>query len=168
MRFRTVILFGFLFSLIRVYWLPGQITWRGVAALSPIPLSLLFGLVANTLGETPVSDAAVRYALVLLAIDAAVWIARCARIMSGQTQGAAAQPGIMTARLWIISGRSLLLMLLLPVALILGSYIVSLGLLGAGLLADRLAFYGLALRQTSEAEVSRVETILKSIGRINA
>jgi DMSO reductase anchor subunit len=153
---------GLLMSLAWVYWIPAQLTWKGVPALAPMPLALLFGITAHTAAALPRSKTAVRCIIVLVVIDAIFWIVRCIKVERGRRIGTAAQAEIMAARGWIMGARFALLTLLFPIAIIFGVWFAGLALLGLGILVDRFAFYGLAIQQTSESEIARVETIIKS------
>jgi DMSO reductase anchor subunit len=154
---------GFLISLIRVYWLPGQPTWRGIPGLSPIPLSLLFGFTTHFLAAGLPPAAAIPGLAILLFADTAVWVIRCVRVEQGRKTGMAAQPFVMARRGWVMSVRFALTTLLYPAALLYCGGAWGLAVLGAGILADRFAFYALAVRHGSEAEVARIEAILVSI-----
>lgn len=153
---------GLLMSLAWVYWIPAQVTWKGVPALAPMPLALLFGITAHTVAAVPRSNTAIRCIILLVVIDAIFWIVRCIRVERGRGIGTAAWAEIVAARGWIMGARFALLTLLFPIAIISGAWFAGLALLGFGILVDRIAFYGLAIQQTSESEIARVETIIKA------
>ncbi len=153
---------GLMGSLVWVYWLPGQITWIGVPALSPIPLALLFGLVAQGTAGVPPSEFLTGWAVSLMAVDATVWTLRCIQVELRRKDGAAVQPGFMAQRRWIFALRFLLVSLP-PLFMRPGAGFAVLAPMGLGILVDRLAFYSLAVRQSSEHEVAHIESILKSL-----
>jgi len=160
--FASLVASGLLMSLAWVYWIPGQVTWKGVPALAPVPLALLFGITAHAAAALPRSGAAIGCIIALVAIDAIFWIVRCIRIERGRFTGTAAQAESMALRGWIMGARFALLTLFFPVAVDFGEWYAGLALLCLGILVDRFAFYGLAIQQTSESEVAHVETVIRS------
>jgi DMSO reductase anchor subunit len=153
---------GMLISLVGVYWIPGQLSWKGVSALASVPLALLFGITAHTAAAALPVAAAARCIAALILVDAILWIARCLTVENGRRLGTAALPELMAARGWIAAARFALATLLFPVAAIYGAWFTALGLLAAGILIDRFAFYGLAIQETVESEIARVEFVIKS------
>jgi anaerobic dimethyl sulfoxide reductase subunit C (anchor subunit) len=153
---------GLLFSLASVYSIPAQLTWKGIPALAPLPPALLFGLTAHAAVAMAHTNPVLPFIIGLVVIDAVVWIARCLRVERVRCLGTAVHPEIMTGRGWVLGTRFALLTLLFPAAVITGAWFTALALLGLGILVDRFAFYGLAVRRTAESEIAQVETIIKS------
>ncbi len=112
----------------------------------------------------PRSDWALRWVMVLLVLDATFWAARCVQVERSLNRGRPVQSEFMAVRWGIFCLRFLLVSLLPSVLLLFEAGVDALALLGFGIFVDRLAFYGLAVRETSEAEVARVESILRSAG----
>lgn len=154
---------GLLISLIRVYILPAQLAWSGISSVSPMTLSLLFaGATFLSIGEP--SSPAVAWSIgMLILTDAAVWFARCLHLGRVRVSGTAAHPRLMAARFWIVSLRFGLVSLVFPVALLFLRNDASLAVLTLGVLSDRFAFYGLAVADTTESQIRRVEVIVRSI-----
>ncbi len=151
---------GLLLSLGWVYHLPGQLSWRGPALLSP----LLLGLVIGLLGQAATNPGNARLmfaALILLAADAAGFAIRWKAIQWDASVGEPVHPSLFSARRRILILRFLdvtLIPLLLMLAQLPAPALVVLGL---GVLVDRFAFYALALRRTHEAEIARIERHIK-------
>jgi DMSO reductase anchor subunit len=160
--FSSLAAIGLLISLVWVYWIPAQLSWKGVPALSPLPLALLFGITAHAAAAAPRSSATTRCIAVLIVIDSVFWIARCLRVEKGRRLGTAARNDFMAARGWLMIARFALLSMLLPIALIFDAWFAAVALLGLGILVDRFAFYCLAIQQTTESEIARVETIIRT------
>lgn len=153
---------GLLASLAWVYWLPGQIAWKGVPALSVIPLGLLVGYVVHTATAFPRARPGMWGALILAALDALAWAARCARVEAGAGRGEAAHPSAMAQRRWIYVLRFLLVSLP-PLAVVLfDAGLAGLVPMALGVIVDRYAFYSLAIKQTTESEVARIESKMTS------
>jgi DMSO reductase anchor subunit len=148
---------GFLFSIGMVYRLGGQSTWQGFSTLTPLTGGVAFGAVALESwsgGGTP------RSALLFLVIDALVF--------SRRWRGLTAIPlsATMMADPWhrrrteLLGARFFLLDVIPFFVLAAGPLPVALISASAGLLADRVGFYALALQQTTESEVAAVESRL--------
>lgn len=150
---------AFLVSLGLVYRLRAQPAWP--AAASPLLLGLSFGIVAHGAAAPETLARVVVPAIVLLAADAAVAGCRWWRACHVAPWILPSYPHIFRHRHLLYGGR-LLLVNLAPAGLLLASAApladVSLGI---GLLVDRIAFYGLAALHTTEAEVARIEALLR-------
>ncbi len=154
---------GLLASLAWVYWLSGQIAWRGVPALSAVPLGLLFGTTTQIATAVPLSDLAILIASALAVDDAAAWIVRCVQVERMRRAGETVHPGVMQQRWWLFVSRFLLISVPSGAVLMLGTGNSALVLLALGILTDRFAFYGLAIRKTTEHEVAHIESLLRSL-----
>lgn len=157
-------LVGSFFTLLavgQVYRLKGQLTWRGPVFLHPLNLGLGFGLTVG-LGFLPVGTVARGEILVLgvFALDALLIWERSRRISASLQKGMPTRPQFMAQRGVTLSLRILLGVLLPAVAVIQGLWGVAVASLALNLLLDRFLFYGLAVRETTESEVSRVEALL--------
>ncbi len=153
---------SFLVALGFVYRLEGQIAWSVPSEWVPLVLGSLYGLIALSAYTSRATSSLVTVILVLIAIDAGFWAVRWHNVERGFIYGQPIHPGIFAARRRILILRFLLVTVLPGLAYFSAMPVIALIILGIGLLHDRLAFYGLALQRTPEAEVSRVESILHS------
>jgi DMSO reductase anchor subunit len=151
---------AFLTTLGLVYNLPGQQTWRGAVAWMPLSSGLGFGAVAlaGIWGGAVVAIGAV--AAVALAADTALLIVRRLALMWPAAALAPKHPSIFARRQWLLAARFALVDILPGCCLLAGLPKGAAGLLGLGILIDRLAFYGFASQHTTESEVARVEAAL--------
>ncbi len=148
---------AFLVTLGLVYSLPGQQTWRGAVVWMPLTAGL--GFAAVSLGACG-ADHSSRSALRLWAC----WplTPRCSpfggcRSRVPRTPLAPRYPSVFARRDPILASRFALVDILPACCLLAGLPNVAAGLLGLGILVDRVAFYGFASQHTTEAEVRRVE-----------
>jgi hypothetical protein len=153
---------GVLATLGLVYGLPGQPAWRGLVIVGPLALGLVFGLGMQTAwgawgGARPLPDALV----VALLLDLFLTVARGVGLEEARRLGRASHPGIFHRRAAILGGRVLLVDLLPPLGFFLGWGLPAVAVLLAGVMLDRFAFYGLAVEKTTEAEVGRVEAMIR-------
>jgi len=153
---------AFLLTLGFVYALPGQQTWRGAVVWMPLSSGLGFSAVAlsGIWGGAVVAIGAV--AAVALAADTALLIVRRLALMWPRAPLAPRYPAIFDRRQWLLAARFALVDILPGCCLLAGLPKGAAGLLGLGILADRLGFYGFASQHTTEAEVGRVETVIAS------
>ncbi len=150
---------GLLLTLGWVYRLPGQLAWRGAAELSPLLLGLAIGFLSQAASA---SDGGRILAVVvgLLALETVGFAMRW-KVLNSEN-GEPVYPGRFQARKMIMTLR-LMDVTLLPALFVLADYpSVALFVLAFGVLFDRFAFYALAVRQTTESEISRIERILRS------
>ncbi len=158
--FASVAALGLLASLAWVYWLPSQLVWTGIPTLSVIPMALLFGLAAHAVTALPHSRPVSWSIVVLIALDAAAWEARFTGVGGAAVHGGAAYPAAIVSWRWIHDLRFILFSLPSLVLALAGSGPVILAPMGLGILLDRFAFYLLAVKKTTEREISRVESLL--------
>ncbi len=149
----TVVLgVAFLVSLGLVYSLGGQSTWRGAAILTPLTSGLAVGALTTSVLAPPLRGAGAGPALVLLGLDALVFVVRWAAL-----PGPALAPG--TRRLRLVA--RLALLDAVPIALVAsGQPIYALASAALGLVVDRIGFYAMAVQHTTEVEIDRVERVL--------
>jgi DMSO reductase anchor subunit len=145
-----------------VYSLPGQQTWRGAAVWMPLTSGLGFSAVALAAvwGEALVAIGSV--AAVALAADTALLVVRRMALEWPQESLAARYPSVFARRQSILAARFALVDILPGCCLLAGLPTAAAGLLGAGILLDRVAFYGFASQHTTEAEVLQVERVIAS------
>ncbi len=144
-----------------VYRVPGQLSWKGAATLTPLLLGLAAGFL--TLAAAAGDNARFMFAaLALLAGDAAGFVLRWKAIEWHSFSGLPSHPSQFTARRRILLLR-LADVTLLPTLLMFAQMpAVALVVLAFGVLVDRFSFYALAIRGTTEAEIARVERLLRS------
>jgi DMSO reductase anchor subunit len=153
---------AFLVALGLVYALPGQQTWRGAPVWMPLTESLGFSLVALSAMWSGPPVAIGVAAVAILAADAALLTVRRMSLTVTRTTLAPKYPSVFARRDPILVSRLALVDVLPPCFLLAGLPAVAAGLLGLGILLDRVAFYGFASQHTTEAEVLQVERIMAS------
>ncbi len=148
-----------------VYRLPGQLTWRSPAAVAqPLASGSAFGLLLLRAVQSGATAAmASPLAVGALLLEALLFLARGRSLGRLAARGEASHPGIMARRrglLWLRISASNLVPCL---ATIVGHPSVAVLSMGIGLLLDRLLFYGLAVKASTEGEVARVERMLRGL-----
>jgi len=153
----AVLALGFLVSLGLVYRLPGQQTWTGAVVWMPLSSGLGFGAVAiaGVWGGSVVAVGAV--AAVVLAADTVLLILRRVALTWPAAPLAPLHPALFARRQALLAARFALVDILPGCLLLAGLPKAAAGLLGLGILVDRLSFYGFASQHTTEAELSRIE-----------
>jgi DMSO reductase anchor subunit len=155
-----VVAAAFLVALGLVYNLPGQQTWRGAVVWMPLSSGVGFGAVvlAGMWGEATAAIGAV--AAVILAADTVLLVLRRLAVAYARAALAPRHPLLFARRHALLGARLLLVDVLPGLCLFGGLPKAAAGMLGLGILVDRLAFYGLASQHTTEAEVARIEDAL--------
>ncbi len=154
-----------LLSIGLVYRLPHQFAWRGAAVFQPLAQGTLWGWVA-LLGVPRLAPALapdlVPAAVVgiLLVADATLFLLRIPGRRGAPASAAATHPELLRFRRSIVGARLALGSALPAALLLLGAGGWALLSLSLGVVLDRLAFYGLGLRWSTEGEVARVEAFL--------
>jgi DMSO reductase anchor subunit len=157
-----------LFAIAWVYRLPGQLSWGVTAAPSPVVLGLAFGMLARIQPEyeNVRPTAAIATIFVLLAADGFLYVLRWLSLEQRPDSGVPAHARFFKARRLVLYARLLLAPALPLFAILFDAYGAAEALLAFGIATDRFAFYALALRQTTEAEVVRIERLIKNSDRI--
>ncbi len=147
-----------------VYALRGQQTWRGVVSWMPLSSGLGFGAVglAAFWGDALTAIGAV--AAAVLAADTALLVVRRLALVWPREPIAPRYPAVFARLQAILLARFALVDILPGLCLFAGFRWTAVALFGAGVLVDRLAFYGLAAQRTTEAEVARVGGIIAAQG----
>jgi DMSO reductase anchor subunit len=149
----------FLITLGLVYDLGGQVTWRGTW-LAPLVMGLASGaMVLVGVGPEP-TRGRLAGALLLVVIDAVVFAWRWRLALAPRGPFQPVHPGIFRLRKALLASRFALFNVVAPAIVMLISGWVSLVAIVAGLVVDRVAFYGLAARRTPEAEMAAVEAVI--------
>jgi DMSO reductase anchor subunit len=152
----------FLLSVGLVYRLEGQLTWLGFSVLTPLTGGLAFG--AIVLGSSAGTDGAMRWVLLLPAIDALVFSQRWRDISSITYSAAMLASAWHLRRTQLLAARFFLLDAVPFFVLAVSPSPVAIVLAAIGLALDRIGFYALALQQTTEHEVASVESRLEAMG----
>ncbi len=143
-----------------VYALPGQQTWRGAVVWMPLTSGLGFSTVAFGATWSGPFVAIGIAAVGILAADAALLAARRMSLVRPAAPLAPRYPSVYSSRDLILLSRLALVDILPACCLLAGLPAVAAGLLGLGILVDRIAFYGFASQHTTEAEVDQVEQFM--------
>ena len=153
---------GFLAAIGLVYRVPGQLTWTGPAAITPISAGCAFGAVVVQ-AMVPELDGVPRAVVALVGIDAAIFLLRWqeAAALDVSVVGRIAGPFWSWRHRWCVARVFLLDVLPLALLLVWPTPLV-IAVAAAGLVADRVAFYGLAVQQTTEREVERVDDAIRA------
>lgn len=151
----------FLLALGGVYVLPGQVAWRGFGAMSPLVMGFTWGVLLDLglPGGFPPPGGTMLWMAILA--DALLTGGRWRRMERWASRAQTAHPGAFRHRRVLMVIRMILATLATPVALRMGEWIPAVALFSLAILLDRLSFYALALRQTTESEVRRVESLLE-------
>jgi DMSO reductase anchor subunit len=151
----------FLVSIGLVYRLRGQDTWRGASVLTPLTGGCAFGAIA--IQALSVTDGVLNMVLLLVALDAAVFVQRWREIAairipaaSRADSGMSHRGQLLGARFFLLDAMPFFMVLAWPAPLVAG-------VAAAGLVVDRMAFYALALQRTTELEIAGVEEVLGSL-----
>ena len=152
----------FLLSVGLVYRLEGQLTWQGFSVLTPLTGGLAFG--AIVLGSLAGADGAMRWVLLLPAIDALVFSQRWRDISNIPYSAAMLASAWHLRRTQLLAARFFLLDAVPFFVLAVSPSPVAIVLAAIGLALDRIGFYALALQQTTEHEVASVESRLEAMG----
>jgi DMSO reductase anchor subunit len=152
-----------------LYRLPAQQTWRGWATVAPAVAGLAFGVVAVTvLSAAPAPPWVTPAAAWLVVTDAALTLARWRGLQRHRTMGVPVHEAIFARRHVLLAAR-LALFDAVPILLAAGLPTAAgsagpVAVMAAGLLLDRLLFYGLAVRRTTQAELMRAERAIERLG----
>jgi len=154
---------AFLVSIGLVYRLPGQLTWQGFSAVTPLTGGLAFGAIT---AQAAVASGDVYLAtLLFIGIDALLFSQRW-RAIAGM-----AFSERMLADPWHVRRTPLLaarffLLDVVPFFMLAGvASPLAIPVAAAGLALDRFGFYALALQHTTEREIEETEARITAAGR---
>lgn len=155
---------GCLVAIGLVYRIPGQLTWMGPAALTPLSAGCAFGAVCIQ-ALVPELDGVPRAVVAILGIDAAIFLLRWQETaaLDVSVVGRVAGPFWPRRHQWLFARFFLLDAVPLAVLLVWPTPVV-IAVAATGLAIDRLAFYGLAVQHTTEREVERVDEEIRAVG----
>ena len=141
-----------------VYRLGGQLTWGGFAAATPLTSGLAFG--AILVDSLPPPHLVSTVAPVAIGIDAFVFSQRWRLIVQVCLDHAGALGPAFDRRHEWLAARFLLVNALPALSLFVWPTPLAALIAAAGIVVDRIAFYGLGLQHRTEAEIGRVERLL--------
>jgi DMSO reductase anchor subunit len=153
---------GTLFLMGVVYRIPGRPGWGGSMILHPTIVGMIAGWFLWRLavpGPMPVPFFAILILLVLA--DLGITFRRASVLASDRRMAEPEHPSIFQIRFRLLILRCLLLDLLPLLLAAMEQWRLATLSLGIGVLLDRTLFYGLALQETTEAEIARVEGLLE-------
>ena len=141
---------------------PGQVAWGGLGAASPLVLGFTWGLLmdAGLPGGIPVPTWPSVFWPALL-LDGVLTGVRWLSLERAAPGADIAHPRMFSRRRMLLGIRVALTLLATPAAFLAGAWAVAVLFFAGALLLDRLGFYALALRRTTESEVRRVESLLR-------
>jgi len=154
---------AFLVSIGLVYRLPGQLTWQGFSAVTPLTGGLAFGAIT---AQAAVASGDVYLAtLLFIGIDALLFSQRWRETAGiAFTERMLADPWH-ARRTQLLAARFFLLGVV-PFFLCVGALSpVALPVAATGLALDRFGFYALALQHTTEHEIEETEARITAAGR---
>lgn len=158
---------AFLLTLGVVYRLPGQLTWRGPALVHPLVLGTAWGLLMGFGGEgisdavsTPGPGSRLPVFWLALLADALLLAYRWRVVEMARGEGEPRHFPAFRFRRGLLGVRAAFVSVLTPLAFLGRGWGAALLALSLGLFMDRLLFYALAVRRTTESEVARVEALL--------
>jgi len=156
---------AFLVSIGLVYHLPGQLTWRGFSAVTPLTGGLAFG--ATAVQATVASGDVYLATLLFIGIDALLFSQRWR-----ETAGIAFTERMLAdpwhARRTQLLAARFFLQDVVPFFLCVGALSpVALPVAATGLALDRFGFYALALQHTTEHEIEETEARITAAGRVD-
>ena len=156
---------AFLLSVGAVYRLGGQLTWRGFSTLTPLSGGLAFGVIAVQSMLGPGGAGVSRGTLVLIAIDAFVFLQRWREVASVPLPPARLADPRLARRDQLLGARFFLLDVVPPFLMIAWPTPLAAAIAAAGVVADRIGFYALAIRHDTEHELAAVEARIAVLDR---
>lgn len=153
----------FLLTLGWVYVLPGQVAWEGLGAASPLVLGFTWGVLldAGLPGGIPASTWPLTFWPALL-LDGVLTGMRWLSLERAASGADIAHPRIFPRRRMLLGLRFALTFVVTPAALLAGAWPAAVFFFAGAIVLDRVGFYALALRRTTESEVRRVESLLQN------
>jgi len=144
-----------------VYRLKGQATLHGVAILAPLTTGLLWGLLLHAVFATISVEMFRPIVYLFIALDFVVTVLRWNTIERRGSAGKARNQAAFTRRRVLFIVRSMTIDLFGVGALLLFGPAIALISVSVGVLIDRYCFYALGVQLTTEAEVARIESIIR-------
>jgi anaerobic dimethyl sulfoxide reductase subunit C (anchor subunit) len=152
----------------RVYRLKGTVGWSGGAVFQPLLLGLAAGVMVLLLGVSSRAVAPPLGALqgellalliLFLVLDTAAGFLRARRLTQGAGGFAPSHPTLFRRAQALLVSRFVLANVAPAILALSGQMVAALIVLVLGISADRISFYGLALRHSTESEIARVEEV---------
>jgi DMSO reductase anchor subunit len=167
----------------RVYRLKGTVGWSGGAVFQPLLLGLAAGVMVLLLGGSSrgvasssgvTSDQGVAslqgmlqgellaLLILFLVLDAAAGFLRARRLTEGAEGFAPSHPALFRRVQLLLVSRFVLTNVAPAILALSGQTVAALIVLVSGIIVDRISFYGLALRHSTESEIARVQEVWAS------
>ena len=152
---------AFLVSLGLVYALPGQYAWRGAVRGTPLSMGASLALLslAAVAGDAGTWRAA---AVIALSADLVLFLFRVRRLATMPPWCAPAHPARFARRATLLLLRAALVDAVPLLLVLAGVPLAAAVVLAAGILVDRVQFYALAVRWTTESEIDHAEESIPS------
>jgi DMSO reductase anchor subunit len=154
---------AFLVSIGLVYRVPGQLTWQGSSAATPLTGGLAFGAIAVPSLAAP--GGVFTATLLFIAIDALLFSRRWRDVLGIPFSGAEPENPWMVRRSHLLAARFFLLDVIPYFLLAVSPMPLAVVSAAAGLIVDRFGFYVLAVQHTTEHEIATVEVQIAALDR---
>ena len=145
----------------RVYRLKGTVGWSGGAVFQPLLLGLAAGVMVLLLGVSPYGEL-LALLILFLVLDAAAGFLRARRLTEGAEGFAPSHPALFRRVQLLLVSRFVLTNVAPAILALSGQTVAALIVLVLGIIVDRISFYGLALRHSTESEIARVQEVWTS------
>ncbi|MFC1662463.1 DmsC/YnfH family molybdoenzyme membrane anchor subunit [Gemmatimonadota bacterium] len=155
---------GTLISLGAVYRIPGRPGWGGGVVFQPLIAGMIAGWVLWRMaapGPMPFPFFAILIILVLT--DLGITASRILVLAGHREESTPSHPQLFALRNTLLLLRCLFVDLLPLLFAATGHWSLATVAVAVGVFVDRTSFYGLGLKETTEAEIARVEGILESL-----
>lgn len=150
----------FLLSLGLVYALPGQHAWGGPSVAIPLSMALPLAVLGFATVDTELAGPWRVTVAALLGADLALFAWRARRLGPVPFGHTPAHPGLFARRRVLLAAR-VALVTFAPLWLTLSGHpFAAAATLAAGMLVDRVGFYALAVRHTTEGEIEAIENTI--------
>jgi hypothetical protein len=144
-----------------VYRIPGRPGWRGLVVLQPLSMGVIVGWIGWS-GLVPGSRSSPLLLLlgVFVLLDLAITLFRIAVLHLARGRATPVHPRLFRVRNLLLLARALLVDVVPLQLVVFGRTRAAILCLSIGVLLDRFSFYGLAVKESTESEARRVESLL--------
>jgi len=144
-----------------VYRLKGQVTWGGISIVAPLTTGLLWGLLLHAVFATIPVEEFHLIVYLFIAIDSVVMMIRWNMIERRGSTGEARNQNAFRRRGTLLILRLTFVDLAGVIAYMLAGPVAALVTVTFGVFIDRYSFYALGVQLTTEAEVARIESMIR-------